>query len=259
MRHAAAALGMALTMLVAAGSVAADDPSELDRQLLEQLDAADDPRELLTEPQEGEAPRPSADDSGAPHPEKSLDQKLLDQLGEGEDIPLQTDLVEEEVLGEDADPLTRIGHKMRLVQRLLVQQKPPSRAGQLQQEILRDLEKLLEQLQQQQQQQASAPRAGSGRQQASRRKIQQPRPGSPRRGGDRPSRQPADQSEDRVREAESRQIDVVEVTEMIKQIWGHLPEKERERLRQMAADEPLPESAVQIENYFRRLSEAEGP
>ncbi|MDH3716896.1 MAG: hypothetical protein OES79_02130, partial [Planctomycetota bacterium] len=88
-------------------------------------------------------------------------------------------------------------------------------------------------------------------------KIQQPRRPAQPKPGNRPSQNPADQSEERVRKAEPKEIDVAEVTEIIKQIWGHLPEKERERLRQMAADEPLPENSLRIEKYFRRLSETE--
>ncbi len=79
----------------------------------------------------------------------------------------------------------------------------------------------------------------------------QPKPGN------RQSTKPADQSEERVRKAQPQQVDTATVAEIIKQIWGHLPEKERERLRQMAADQPLPESSLQIEKYFRRLAEAE--
>ena len=42
---------------------------------------------------------------------------------------------------------------------------------------------------------------------------------------------------------------------MVKDVWGHLPEKERERLRQLSADQVVPGHDLAIEKYFRRLAD----
>ena len=47
----------------------------------------------------------------------------------------------------------------------------------------------------------------------------------------------------------------MELTEVVKEIWGHLPEKDRERLRQLSADQVMPGHGVAVEKYFRRLAE----
>jgi hypothetical protein len=47
----------------------------------------------------------------------------------------------------------------------------------------------------------------------------------------------------------------VELAEVLKEIWGHLPAKDRERLRQGSADQVMPGHDIAVEKYFRRLAE----
>jgi hypothetical protein len=43
--------------------------------------------------------------------------------------------------------------------------------------------------------------------------------------------------------------------EFVKRFWGHLPEREREQMLQSFSDEFLPKYELEIEQYYRRLSE----
>jgi len=48
------------------------------------------------------------------------------------------------------------------------------------------------------------------------------------------------------------------VNEMVKALWGHLPERSREQMLQSFSDEFLPKYEIEIEQYYRRLSEEQG-
>jgi hypothetical protein len=42
-------------------------------------------------------------------------------------------------------------------------------------------------------------------------------------------------------------------------LWGHLPERQREQMLQSFSDEFLPKYELEIEQYYRRLSEDVAP
>ena len=240
------------------GFAQAADPSDTDRDLLEQLDDADDESIELRDTGRPES-EPAADKATTTRDDHdSIDQELLEELEAGEDIPLGDEL--ERVphdLGEDVDPLTRIGEKMRVVERLLEAKKIEAKTSDLQDEIVRDIEELIKQLQKQQQQQQSAQGGQQSRsqQQAQRSKVNLPNRQPKPQSGQRDSEKPATDSEDRAGKTEKIKVDMSELTEVIKEIWGHLPEKDRERLRQMSAEEIMPDHELAIEKYFRRLSQ----
>jgi hypothetical protein len=50
-------------------------------------------------------------------------------------------------------------------------------------------------------------------------------------------------------------IDRTAVSNLVKDIWGRLPERQREELLQPLSEEFLPEYAAEIEEYFRVLAE----
>jgi hypothetical protein len=48
---------------------------------------------------------------------------------------------------------------------------------------------------------------------------------------------------------------MVDVNELAKGLWGHLPERSRDEMLQSFSDEFLPKYELEIEAYYRRLSE----
>ncbi len=48
------------------------------------------------------------------------------------------------------------------------------------------------------------------------------------------------------------------LNEMVKALWGQLPERSREQMLQSFSDEFLPKYELEIEQYYRRLSEEQG-
>jgi len=187
-----------------------------------------------------------------------LDQQLLDELDAGEDIPAGADdpSATDDVLGPDADPVTRIGQKMRTVESLLEEKEQAVKAGELQNEIVRDLEALIKQLRQQQKKASSGGKSQRKPQKSSRDRVQQPAAAKPGKPGTRESKNPANDSEARMGHAKKgSKVDAAALDEVIKAIWGHLPEKDRERLRQISSEEIMPNHEVAIERYFRRLAD----
>jgi len=160
----------------------------------------------------------------------------------------------------DNDPVTLIGEKMRLVETLLRQPSVDGnpQTGPLQAQIVQELKKLIELLDKQAQQQSSSSSSSSAQQTqqqaSSRSQVKQPalQQGESKEGQqkDKPSRD----STKRLGKT-TPQVNLVELTEVIKEIWGHLPEKDRERLRQLSADQVMPGHSVAVEKYFRRLAE----
>ena len=133
-------------------------PTDLDRQLLEQLDEFDEQLggDAAADVGKSDAAGPNSEaagDSGTP----SIDQELLDKLDEGEDIPLGPDSPADlSNLARMPTPSTRIRRKIRIVERLLQARSAQPRTQELQGEIVHDLEELLKQLQRQMQQQAAS-------------------------------------------------------------------------------------------------------
>ncbi|HZZ72091.1 MAG TPA: hypothetical protein VFE24_07540 [Pirellulales bacterium] len=171
------------------------------------------------------------------------DQDLLNSLSEGEDI------------GESSNPLVRIDKQMRTVEGKLSQGADPARTHDMQQRIVGDLDLLIKQLKQQQkQQQSSAQKApGPGSPRGS---INQPaQRGSPGGDGD-PNSSQARNSSDKLHNDKAQPVDMAEMKKLLNNLWGDLPDKERETLINSAGERFLPKYELDIEKYFRQLGEA---
>ncbi|MGD9644992.1 MAG: hypothetical protein AB7U73_04715 [Pirellulales bacterium] len=240
------------------GRPATDDPrpptpSDLDRALLESLEESFDeepapPRR--DKPAAKPTDRPAADDeaqrdqpAASDSLDDSLDDELLRDLGP----------VEGEVDDTD-DPLTRIGRKMQEAQRLIAQRQPGEPAQKLQTDIVNEIDELLKQARQQQSQQQSS--SSKQRQQSRRDKADQPQPepgsGQPEEAGNEPSRD----STDRLRPEAVAEPDVGQMQDLLRELWGHLPEHERQQVINSTIEKFVPKYESLIKEYFKRLSEA---
>lgn len=64
-------------------------------------------------------------------------------------------------------------------------------------------------------------------------------------------------SSDRTQSNQSRQVERRDIDDMVKQLWGHLPERARQQMLQSFTGEFLPEYELEIEKYYQRLAEEE--
>ncbi len=244
----------------------ADPPttSDLDRALLESLDEAasddlDDAKPKKPTRQQGDKPAAKPTDENSDDPagdgppakptasdslDDSLDDELLRDLGPAD-----------EATENDDNPLSRIGRKMQEAQRLIAQRQPGEPAQKLQQDIVTELDELLKQARKQQSQQQQS--SGHKKPQQSRRDKpgqpqQQPAGGKPEEAGNEPAR---DSTEQQRPEAPA-QPDIGQMQDMLRELWGHLPEHERQQVINSTIEKFVPKYESLIKEYFKRLSEA---
>jgi hypothetical protein len=188
-------------------------------------------------------PQQPATTGDQPGPPKGADIEGL----EGEDLGQS---------GESTDPLVRIGQQMRKVERRMAQHDASENTRQLQQEILANLDKLIEQARQQRNSpQNSASKKQPGSQRSKVKQAGEPAGQQPGDGSGETSNKPAPDSSERLGPDETRQVDMQQMRDLIKDVWGNLPERMREQMNQDAVEEFLPKYRLQIEAYFKRLAE----
>ncbi|MCE9553137.1 MAG: hypothetical protein K8T91_07135 [Planctomycetes bacterium] len=223
-----------------------------------------------TEPAAGDKPSSTSDGAKSSNrsAKPSTDEELLKELDSQDDPsvgPKQEKAAAD--LGQNADPLTRIGAKMRQAVTLIDREKLSDKTTLLQDEIVKDIDELIKQQKKKMQQQQSSSQSKK-EQQSSRSQVkpqgkqaqQQKQGQQPGGGGEQESKQAAKESEDRARKDQQKavKLDPAAQDELLKRVWGLLPEKDREQMRQGAGDEFLPEYESLIIRYFRSLAEEEG-
>lgn len=149
---------------------------------------------------------------------------------------------------DDNDPLAKIGRAMREAEQLVGQAKSGEPTQQLQNKIVDDLDRLLEAARQRQQQsKSSQSQQSSSRQSASK----QSQPGNAGGASDQPARDGSDSLRDRTAARPSPD----EMKNLLRDLWGHLPEHERQMVINSTIERFLPKYELLIEAYFKRLAE----
>jgi hypothetical protein len=195
---------------------------------------------------------------------ESLGSKLLDDLAP---IPKQkagADAKPSDELHQPAtappvaasSPLSRIQNGMQNASALLGQPTTPSQAGSLklagsaQHEVVSELDKLIAELSKQCQCQG-----GQCNKPPDPTKPGRPKPGSKPSMAAGRGNAPARESSDRLDRDTAKQPDKGDVNEVVKELWGHLPERSREQLLQSFSEEFLPKYEREIQQYYKRLSD----
>jgi hypothetical protein len=205
--------------------------SSLDDALLNELD-----NELLEEV--GEMPRPAQPKHGAAARQGDSD---------------ATETIDDMQPGEHDDPLVHISQEMRMVEEFLPQAARRGHAEQLQRRIVDDLARLIAQAEAQQAQQSSSSKQQKSKTTSERKKVQQPKQAQGQAGKD--SNEPAQDSSNRLGNAQAARPDPELFKRMMKDTWGHLPARDREQMLQTTPDKFLPQYELMIEKYYKRLAE----
>jgi TolA-binding protein len=216
-------------------SGSADPDGTLDQQLLDDLgdDLLEGLDDIPVDPAfgEGDVDRPKSD-------RDLRDQDLREALGEGEDIGQA-----------EEDELTRIARQMRQAQRRIEQREVSTETQEIQKNIVAQLDALIQELQEQKKKcnssSASKPTAGS-------QQIKQP--DQPNQGQQQTSNKPASDSSPRLGEEDAVAADAAAMEALIKQVWGHLPDRARQEMQNATVEDFLPKYQQVIEDYYRRLA-----
>ena len=127
-------------------------------------------------------------------------------------------------------------------------------AGTVQQEVVTELDKLIAELSKQCQSQCQG---GQCDKPGEPKPGDQPKPGKPGAAAGRGTTA-ARESSDRLDSTTAQSVDKGDVTDVVKELWGHLPERAREQMFQSFSDDFLPKYELEIEQYYRKLSEEQG-
>jgi TolA-binding protein len=211
-------------------SLGADPIDEFDRELFAPNDKKPGPRDAR-----GKKPDAPGKDR------EELKRQLLRELGRAAE-------------SEEENPLAAIARRMREVEGRIAQTESGSKTQDLQNGIVANLDELIKQCRSCSKQ-CSGSKAGS--KVSARRPVAQPKkkPGTaqgeqnPKTAGN-PSGKPPGQGT-------PQRPDMDEMKDLIKSVWGELPETQREQMLEwMSEGEFLPKYELLIERYFRRLTES---
>jgi len=206
--------------------------NSMDDALLQDLSIPAKPK---SEPQ-----RAAKDDEMPARSEADFEALLREQLGAGEDVGQPSE-----------DRLGTIGRRMRLAESLIGRQVTSQQTQRLQQQVIQDLARLIEELNKQgQSSQSGAP---SPAERGAKPKGKS-RAGSGENTG---TTQPAKDSTDRTEGTASDREELARVQIMLKQVWGHLPPKIRDQMQSALIEQFLPKYERLIEEYYSRLAEEE--
>ena len=166
---------------------------------------------------------------------------------------------EETSAGSDTDRLGQIGRRMRSAEEHIEQQKSPQRTLELQQQIVADLSKLIDQLEKQCQAECAssgACKGGSPGQKSGDKPGQKNQQPSQTASGKTPASQPARNSTAEIRKQHAQRPDMGKMHDLMRDLWGQLPERARNEMLQSPKPEQfLPKYEILLENYYKRLAE----
>ena len=203
--------------LLAKVQLVAQEPDSTDQALLEDLGA-----DLLGPSNEG---KPTV-----------LDERLLDQLGEdiGEAKPLKDDW------------LSRVIRHMKDAEGLLEEPSEVSRASESQSDALTNLDTMIAELTQRKNQ------CQGGEVQ---RNLVEPKPGEKPKPSGKAGKSPAPSGSNSTNADADLSTELAANEELVKDLWGKLPERQRQQILQPLSEEFLPKYASEIEAYFRALAQ----
>jgi len=237
---------------VRGGNTAAPDQDASDDGASESLDD-----ELLKELED--APPAKKQEDGEPSSVTSRGPQQLDDKDAKESDALDEELMRELGEGEGPsdgkeDPLGRVARTMREVEGRLTQSKSGDETRELQTKIVADLDKMIEEALKQARRSKSKSSGSSSEQQARRSKPDQAQQGENKQTQQQEDK-PSSDSTERLGADHALRPDPGQVREIMKHLWGHLPEREREMMLNASIEQFLPKYELLIEQYFRRLAE----
>ena len=235
-----------------AASGAPKSRDALDEELLKDLDddagTADKDRA-----EKKQADDPSADDLLQPPAKKDTAKK--DDEGLDDELMRDLDAGGDEAGQDRSTPLMQVSaQKMRQVERLMSKTDSSQPTQKLQKEIIHELDELMAAARRRQNQ----PSGGSSSSQGSRRDriVTQPQQSTSEQTAARDSERPARDSSPRQVDREPHKPDMAKMNDLLRELWGHLPERERQRVINSTVEKFVPKYELLIEEYFKRLADS---
>jgi len=154
---------------------------------------------------------------------------------------------------ESENPMLEIARQMREVEALIDGRDSGQRTQKVQQQIIDDLDKLIEQAKK------NCKKCGGGQCNAQASARSSVKPAKPKQGSrpGKPNSKHVQRSTATPGTGTPTRPDMQQMREVMKRLWGELPPKVREQMLQLPVEEFLPKYELLIEAYFRRMAEEE--
>ena len=184
-----------------------------------------------------EGPAPARDEKKEPPKEKltNADKDLVRSLGGA-------------LAGDEEDPLQRAANRMRAVEEQLAKLQVEQETVVTQEKIVADLKEIIERARKRQQQQQQQ------QQQQNQQDQQQQQQQQQQRSQQQQQQQRDNESAKGDRGAQKTKEDLAKQKER-RDLWGHLPDTERQVLMQSYREDKLPSFKTQLEKYYSRIAE----
>lgn len=178
--------------------------------------------------------------------DEQLLRELTERLRQGEDgAPAQD---------EPRNPLQRIGERMREAESRIAVADAGEETQRIQKSIVRDLDALAEQLKQQASSCSSC--GGAGCKECQQMGDKRKKPGSKPGSSGRPSpNSRANNAATQDSKGTPKETEMARRENLLKDVWGHLPERLRMQMEQQFQAVFLPKYSMLIEQYFKHLAE----
>lgn len=225
------------------------------------------PLESSAKPQQSVAPslQTEGDDQTA-----SPDEQTSESDADEEPIETLTAPLTEQT-ESDESPLERAVEGMRSAHQRIAAEDTGSETRDIQQSVVDELDKLIEMARQQQLRpnptpQQNRPRPQQNQQQQQRQQRGQQtqsqdaaRSGTGQPQGGQQSKKNPENSEQRAGTSEDREIELLPRRALLNEVWGHLPDRLRQKLLNVESDQYLPQYDTLIRRYFEALAEQDQP
>ncbi|HEX5106658.1 MAG TPA: hypothetical protein VFV87_22715 [Pirellulaceae bacterium] len=191
-----------------------------------------------------------AQESKPPKP-SSLDQQLLDDLdrdllkdlpGSAKPAPAKGNEDVTPAVQSD-NPLAQLAERMRAVEARIANKDTSPETQKLQKQILAELAALMEQAKKQG---GGSNKPGDGQGKGS------DQPGT---GSGNPTAGPVRDSTGRIEKGTAEAAETADVKDLLRRMWGHLPDKVRDQMQASLSEQFLPKYERLIEEYYKRLAE----
>jgi hypothetical protein len=191
------------------------------------------------------------DTKSQPPKSDSLDQQLLDDLDRDllKDLPGGAKAAPGTSNGEEApavssdNPLAALAERMRAVEARIAGKDTSPETQKLQKQILAELAALMEQAKKQG---GGSKKPGNGQGKGS---------DQPGEGSGNPTAGPVRDSTNRIEQGNKEATETADVKDLLRRMWGHLPDKVRDQMQASLSEQFLPKYERLIEEYYKRLAE----
>jgi hypothetical protein len=207
-----------------------------------------------TEPAKQPAQQPPAEDDSSGLTEGLID----DLLGEEKTTNEQT---EPSIVRSSDNPLAAIQQNMVMASSVLMKGQVGKKTMEVQDQILRDLDSLIEQMRQQAQEESQQQKSTQSSTQSSTKTQKQQ--SNAKLPTSVPEQQPSEQKQVRngnqpgqaQLESGKTEVNLAENAKLSEGVWGHLPERVRRQMMATGSIKFLPKYQQLIEEYYRRIAQ----